>query len=211
MKHVLVVGPSVPASLAKAKDIEVIHKPCISLSPLDVDKEAMREKIALSDGILFTSKHAVSELVRHLKGEIYKQIPILSIGEETSKAAACYFSSFPRITASQPTQEGVFSCILEYKKERRLNHLFWPRSLHARHFLKDALTKVEISLFDFPLYVPTVVSQTYSFEHVDEILFTCPSSVMAFFSLIEKKEVAHLTLTPIGPITQKTLFSLLSA
>jgi uroporphyrinogen-III synthase len=200
MKTVLVVGPSVPKSLANRKDIHIRHEPCISLQKIP------HEKISLPcmDGCIFTSKHACLFLAEET---CITNSTCFCVGSETARVVQKTFPQNKICIAPYATQEGVVECIKEYAKKKTVTTLFWPKSQSARSYLVKALLPIRI--VECTLYAPLPLVRTYSLEGVDEILFTCPSSVDAFFSCVDKKEYKHLTFATIGPITHKRLVSLL--
>jgi uroporphyrinogen-III synthase len=127
------------------------------------------------------------------------------IGKETARIVEETFSQAKIVIALSPTQEGVIECIKNYAQKEPLKTLFWPRSKAARQLLSLALSPIRI--IECVLYAPLPVTQSYSFNEVDEILFTCPSSVNAFFSCIDRKEIEYISLSAIGPVTQRRLLA----
>lgn len=196
MKTILVVGPSVPQYLHHRKDICIRHEPCVLLQKIPYDKNLLTE-ISHADGLIFTSKQACVFLAEDFPPPI--EGVCFCIGEETARAVKETFTQAKIVLAPHPTQEGVIECIKNYTQKEPLQTLLWPKSKAARQKLSLALAPIRV--IDCDLYAPLPITHTYSFDGVDEILFTCPSSVDAFFSCIDRKEIPHISLSAIGPIT----------
>jgi uroporphyrinogen-III synthase len=101
------------------------------------------------------------------------------------------------LTAAVPTQEGLAALILEHHPRS----LLWPRSTHARRVLPKVLEKAGIDVIEIPLYTPVLCEPSCSLEGIDELFFTCPSAVDAFFEKFRFQDVSHLPIRSIGPVT----------
>jgi len=201
MRHILVVGPSVPKNLPDS--VVISHHPLITLKPFPITKPAFNcLKTSLEcSAIIITSKHAIqffsdALLQTHLS---LPNLPFFCIGTASAQKTSQLFPNAPIITAAVSTQEGLITTICTHRPES----VFWPHSSKARTALTSALPQKGITVIDLPLYEPIPISAAPSLEGIDEILFTCPSSVDAFFSVVPKEKLTSITLTAIGPITEK--------
>ncbi len=207
-KHVAVVGPSVPQSLLSDPFLAVIHSSLISLERLPASVEQLRP-IKMANGVILTSKHAAIFLheALHTAQLSVTNCRFFCVGNETAVSAQTLFPSSQILTAGHATQEGVVSLILSEHPQ----HLFWPRSTHARRHLSEALEQAGIFLTELPLYTPVAASTPCSLEGIDSVYFTCPSSVDAFFDIMPKGSWESLFLQAIGPVTQARLRKRLSS
>jgi hydroxymethylbilane synthase len=190
---------------------------CLGIQPLTWTRD-----------VILTSKHAASFFYEalHRVGPFGKDIPkqelfvpvtvperffindcdirFFCVGEATASATRTLFPQSEILTARDATQEGVVELILAHRPKT----LMWPRSTHARRYLPEALEKAGLCLTEIPLYTPVPSSSPCSLEGIDTVFFTCPSSVDAFFDLIEKSTWERLSLQAIGPVTQARLTAL---
>jgi hydroxymethylbilane synthase len=201
-KRVAVVGPSVPQYLKNDHSTAVIHSPLIQLKTIPVCINQL-ESLYTTNGVILTSKHAASFFHKALQGFTLSaaHLKFFCVGQETAAATQTLFSDSEILTARDATQEGVVDLILSHRPQ----HLFWPRSTHARRHLPEALEKAGISITELPLYTPVSSSTPFSFEGIDSIFFTCPSSVDTFFDVIEKSQWKRISMQAIGPVTQARL------
>lgn len=189
----------------------VIHFPVIQTRPIALDKPEIRSVFSDLENYthcIFTSKMAVNyffEALRFyglpndsLKGKI-----IFSIGEVTSKELkkkGIDEIKLPKIA----TQEGMIALLK--KQDWEGGYLFYPRSAIARCLLEQFLIKGEIRHQLCPLYetVPHAEGGIPDWEGIDEIVFTSPSTVNAFFNFFSSVPNG-IALTSIGPVTEKAL------
>ena len=186
--RVLVVGPSVPAMIANDSSLDVVHAPFIRLRPLVVPREKF---LTPASGTIITSKHAVQFL------EAVLPEPFYCVGSQSAKAVLKAFPGVLCITAATPTQEGLAALIIK----SRPPSLLWPRSTHARRVLPKMLSQAGIDVIEIPLYSPVLCEQPCSLKGVDELFFTCPSAVDAFFRKFRPGDVSRMIIRSIGPVT----------
>jgi hydroxymethylbilane synthase len=199
--RVLVVGPSVPAALANDPSLRIIHAPFIELRPIPVQEGLFATPAC---GTIITSKHAAQFFRDGLKAPPAE--PFFCVGARTAEAVQELFPGARQLTAQVPTQEGLVALILEHHP----NSLLWPRSTHARRVLPQALGGAGIEVIEIPLYTPVFCEHFCSLEGVDELFFTCPSAVDAFFKVFRPDDVAHLAVRAIGPVTAARIEALSS-
>ena len=194
--RVLVIGPSVPAILANDPSLTITHAPFVELQPIPVCEELVSVQ---TDGTVITSKHGAQFFRNILKTPPAE--PFFCVGARTEEAVREFFPGVRYLTAKEETQEGLVSLILE----NRPRSLLWPRSTHARRVLPKVLEEEGIVVIEIPLYSPIFCEQSCSLEGIDELFFTCPSAVNAFFERFQFQDVAHLVIRSIGPVTAARL------
>ena len=203
-KRILVVGASVPSCLRNDVSITVVHQPLIELKMLPYSKKDLCF-IDKADIIILTSKHAADFLQKALSHKLLlSTIPFYCVGPSTAQRAAQLFQN-PLYTAATHTQEGLIELILTNKP----SSAFWPRSSHARKKLPNTLRKAGIRLYELALYTPLNIIAPLPLDGIDEVFFTSPSSVTAFFSQVSTPP--RLPLVAIGPITAKKLQTVLAS
>lgn len=198
MKRVLVVGPSIPSCLQENPSVVVVHQPLIDLKVLAISEESL-SPLETVDSLTLTSKHAAFFFRTVLANRsLLPSIPIFCVGPSTAKCSSSLFPN-PIITANTHTQEGLAHCILQHKPK----DTFWPRSTLARTLLASTLRSAGVTVYELPLYMPTESHSQLNLEGIDEVFFTSPSSVIAFFSQLSC--LPPIALTAIGPITARQL------
>ncbi len=204
MKTILVVGPSVPEKLANRPGI--IHHPLIKLEPCPQSVDTLQQVYECSS-IIITSKHAVQFFVDALRKANLPQplLPFFCIGKSSAQKTKELFPASSITIAQKATQEGMVETICKETPRS----LFWPRSSKARTHITTILPQKGITVIDLPLYEPIALLDPPSLNYIEEILFTCPSSVDAFFAIVPRKTLGTITLRAIGPITEKRLFHFL--
>jgi len=169
------------------------HCPIIQTIPAVLDEETKR-MWPLITHVLFTSRSAVTHWPLPLAEKV-----VLSIGHSTSASLPS-----PSLIAPSATQEGVIALL---EKMDLLNaFILWPRSSRSRSLLLEYFAEQKIHVHVFDLYTtclrrPEVLPDLSLF---DEIVFTSPSTVEAFLELYGSIP-AGKKITPIGPVTAKTL------
>ncbi|HSW86676.1 MAG TPA: uroporphyrinogen-III synthase [Rhabdochlamydiaceae bacterium] len=208
MKTILYLGSDPPHFSAEGR---VIHYPVITIVPRSLDSPEIKnafEKIAQYTHVLFTSKNGVKVFFDlfdqlHFSRDILIKKQILAIGRVTAYALSSY-AIFPNYIAKEETQEGMIE-LLE-RMDLTEAFLFLPRSSLSRPKILDYLIERKISHRTCDLYdtVAQKLLPVPDLETVDEIVFTSPSTVDAFFKIYpcipeNKNAVA------IGPITSEYL------
>ena len=104
----------------------------------------------------------------------------------------------------EETAEGLISALdqLELKDA----FFFWPHSALSRPLLTDYFAERKVrfcacAVYDTKFQLPGPLPPL---EEIDEIIFTSPSTVHAFLHYFGKLPKGK-KLTPIGPVTKKTL------
>lgn len=196
MPKALYLGPEYP--LKAFPNRRIVHFPIIETIP----RECNLENWNAFTHLIFTSKTAVKMLASLLRS---KGISPFAIGEkkvivvgEATGAVAKAFGANPLI-AEEETAEGVVP-LLNTSEDA---HFFWPHAALARPVIKEALKKARLTsciLYD-TIPLRTSLPDLSDFQ---EILFSSPSTVSAFFALLPSPP-AHLQLTPIGPLTSEAI------
>jgi uroporphyrinogen-III synthase len=189
----------------------IVHCKMIDIVPRDFqsfDIKHQMEDILKYTHVILTSQHAVTFLIDllHVYGycaECLKGKQCLVIGESTANALR-KAGIQSMLIAKEATQEGVMDLLDLLDLEKA--YLFYPRSSRARPTLSYYLRVRQLRHQICDLYdtKTALLSQLPSLEEFDEVVFTSPSTVEAFF---EQYEVvpAHLKLKAIGPVTQASL------
>lgn len=209
MKKVLYLGLQPPSSNA---EVLFIHYPVIRIVPRDPQSKEISEafqNIGSYSHLIFTSKTAI-ELFWSLCNYFHctekaKAMPVVAVGKQTAKLSQELGFSVAEI-AEHETAEGVGDIIL--KKLPASASFFWAHSALSRPFLSNFFKKYGRLYYCCAIY--DTVSQkppsSPSLQDIDEILFTSPSTVEAFFKIFSPSDLpTHLILKPIGPITAQTL------
>ena len=205
MRRVLYLGINLPGS---QQNIEFVHCPIIEVKRRDL--ESLRFsflKFLQSTHLIFTSRHAVlfaMEAIYYFFGDYrgLKDKTAIAIGPATEQALSNY--SIKCLIAKVYTQEGITSLLDQIDLSDA--YLFYPRSSRARPDLAMYLQQKKHPHHICDLYDTCSVNLAHlpSLEEFDEIIFTSPSTVEAFFSQI-KVIPKHIELTPIGPITAQAI------
>lgn len=193
-------------------DGELIHCPIIQIIPRGLSDPDISFSLSSFDRythLIFSSKTSIPILLDYLpkKGfslEQWVDKTVLSVGRSTTLSLERY--GIKNIfTAEQETAEGIVDLI---KNLIPINaYMFWPHSSGARSLIKDYLSSVQISykecnLYDTASRIPSPLPELSEFN---EVVFTSPSTVDAFFDIFGRAIPSHLQLTSIGPITASHL------
>lgn len=206
MKTILYLGTDPTFFKTEGK---VIHFPIIELIPRSSEEIRPKlQRLASFTHLIFTSKHAVFFFFQYLKNlaidyEKIRTMTVLAIGPSTGHALnqqeIVHF-----ILADEATQEGIIVRLKQMDLKKA--SILMPRSSQARPLLTQFLDHEQVHYEVLDLYdpVPTRIKPPFKLEEVDEILFTSPSTVQAFFQFFDRIP-KHLVLKTIGPITEKAL------
>jgi uroporphyrinogen-III synthase len=176
----------------------VFHYPVIRTERIDSPK--LFEALALAprcSHVIFTSKNGVRHWPAPLSGKT-----AIAIGDAT--ASEIVFRGCSSLIAPDATQEGVAALLDRLDLKEAL--ILYPHSKRARPFLTGYLKSKKIRHFSFALY-DTVFQRLEpppDLADFDEIVFTSPSTVVAFLQIYSALP-RGVALTPIGPITKKAL------
>lgn len=201
MPKALYLGPEYPLKAFRKR--QIVHYPIIEIIPLNCEIGNWESYTHL----IFTSKTAVkmlASLLRRLRISPFAigDKKVIAIGKATASIARA-FGADPLI-AEEETAEGVVSLINSINDA----HFFWPHAAKARPVIKEALLHAPLSTCILYDSVPLNLSLPH-LSDFKEILFSSPSTVSAFFTLV-KEPPTHLQFIPIGPITKETLTKYIS-
>jgi uroporphyrinogen-III synthase len=189
----------------------VIHCPVIRIVPRSLSLPEIRQAFDdLSDysHFIFTSKHAVRIFFEGLE-QLGRDKKLLE-GKHFSAIGAITASHLeqrgfkPDLVAEEETQEGVIAALRVQDLDEA--YIFLPRSSLSRPVLVNFLLERGVrhqacDLYDTHPHHPDPLPDL---QEVDEIVFTSPSTVNAFFSIYSHLP-ERVKLTPIGPVTKEAL------
>jgi len=189
----------------------VLHYPIIHISAKPVEDQNIKnafDDLKEYTHFIFTSKNAVRvffELFDQRKEnyEILQGKKFISIGKVTSDFLL-QKKIVPFLQAEEETQEGMIKKLSH--EDLSQAYIFFPRSSISRPVLLDFLRNQSVRYLACDLYdtIPQFFEPYPDLKKVDEIVFTSPSTVEAFYSLYgfipkDKK------LSVMGPITEEAL------
>ncbi len=208
MKQTLYLG--LDPSNYQGRD-EVTHFPVIEIVPRCSDTpeiNAMFKSLESYTHIIFTSKTAVDLFFtyfkqRRLDRDVLREKTILAVGSATAthlRARNVKVDAIPE----EERQEGLID-LLDHMDLSSANILL-PRSAIARpnltHYLVEKGIRHQVCiLYDTFAKRPKELPDLRKF---DQVIFTSPSTVDAFFSLFRKLP-STVSPIPIGPVTQMSL------
>lgn len=176
-----------------ATEKKMIHFPLVKIVPRAMDTLEIRkvfQNIETFTHIIFTSKYAVDIFYRYLQGyglsrDILKGKYLIAFGQIT----AIYMKKegmIPTYIAVDETELGVVRLIGAADMENA--HVLLPKSSSARplmlhYFIEHGIKHQACILYDMYEQIP---EQKVSLEEVDEVVFTNPLTVDAFFSLYDR-------------------------
>lgn len=207
-KKILYLGTD-PSHYSTSKNVQ--HYPLIEMMPRNFQDFGIKcqfQDMPHYTHIILTSKNAIRIFLDALA---FYHIPLtamqgkqwICIGSSTTKTLQQY-GAFQIATAQEETQEGVIKLLDLVDLEN--GYLFYPRSSRARPtlscYLKVRQLRHQIcDLYDTHAKAPAFMPHLSSF---DEIIFTSPSTVEAFFEIFSTIP-SQVKLTPVGPITKASL------
>lgn len=189
---------------------EIKHVPIIETTPIAYDSKlilSMLQNLNEITHFIFTSKTTVRYFLEtldfhNLSSSIFKAKHVIAIGEATQGVLKeqGVDSSIPKVA----TQEGIIAYLEALDLEK--SYVCIPRSSLARGVLDTYLQKRQISFFAFSLYETRMrsIAENINLDNFDEIIFTSPSTVDAFFAQFKSISKKN-SLRCIGPITKKHL------
>ncbi len=191
------------------ENAEVIHFPLIEIIPRSPYLPQIVSSIAdwhEYTHIVFTSKHAVEILANVL--QVHRLAPhnceIFAVGSSTARALENFGWKVSQ-TAQEEIQEGIVD-LLRGIHWTNTSYVLLPRSALARgvieQFLLERMLRYQIcDLYDT---VPRAVRVMPDLEQFDEIFFTSPSTVSAFFAQVKILPQRPI-LRAIGEVTLQNL------
>lgn len=181
--------------------IQIVPRPLSSVSPTLCNFKDFSH-------LIMTSKSSVDILINFLKElkidlSLWKQKETLAVGKVTAERLLLNGIT-PMIIAQEETAEGVIHELRQLPLSKA--NILWPHSSKARPIIKDFLNEEKLKHTTCILYdpIPQKSEKLPCLEMFDEIVFTSPSIVEAFF-LIFGTFPLHVRLTAIGPITSFAL------
>jgi hydroxymethylbilane synthase len=194
------------------------HFPIIKILPFSPELpeiQKMFSQIHEYTHFIFTSKNGVRIFFKYLSyfkldKDLLSNKTIITIGKKTTDAFA-FFSRAQCCVAEEETAEGVVNIL----KKSNLSDAYvcWPHSALSRPILKEFFINNKIRFYECAFYdTQPHLSASLPYLHqiikrVDEIVFTSPSTVNAFFHFVGELPQNKI-LTTIGPITQNYLENL---
>jgi uroporphyrinogen-III synthase len=149
---------------------------------------------------IFTSRSAVSYWFEEVSPGDHH---VVAVGKATAVALQ-EKGIFPQV-AKEETQEGVIACLQEMDPSQ----LFWPRSQKARPLLENYLQErgfpyMALDLYTTVFLLPPLIED---WSGIQEIVFTSPSTVQAFFAIYPSIPQG-VEVVAIGPVTKQALIDL---
>lgn len=189
----------------------LIHYPVIQIVPRKSSDERVNQALSNIDKfthLIFTSKNAVEVFFsfaneKKISLDVFQTKQFISIGSVTTRYLMRYGIT-PYITSCEETQEGLVKELNQLDLSKAF--ILLPRSSLSRPILTEFLQQKAILFCPLDLY-DTIASPSLpplDLTEIDEIIFTSPSTVRAFF-LPGRQLPKHIVLTPIGPITKAAL------
>lgn len=209
MKRTLYLGTDPSMCTAKG---HIIHYPVIQIVPRTIKDEQISQMLAQFDAFTFvilTSKNAVkilSSLMKQAEKNLHRKT-ICAIGRIT----ALYLEKCGvkvDLLAAEETQEGLIDLL--QPRDLQQEYILYPKSSRARPLFRQFLEQHQVRHFACDLYdtIPQKPVPSPDLDTIDEIIFTSPSTVETFFEIYPSIP-SHITLTPIGPVTESALRILL--
>lgn len=203
MQKSLYLGPEYP--LKAFSDKRITHFPLI--------ETALREPCdALASWqhfthVILTSKTAVRALVALLRSarispHTLAGKQVIAVGKATAELVKAYGAD--PLVAEEETAEGVVAIIKSISLKKA--HFFWPHSALSRPLIETALKEKNACFTSCILYdtLPVKDPKLPDLSNFQEILFSSPSTVAAFFAC-HSSPPSHLQFTPIGKVTMEEL------
>lgn len=199
----LYLGPEMP--LKAFQDRQLIHYPLIDVAyrpAYDTGIMQMLHEWPRFTHLILTSKTAVRAIVNLLRAQKLKEKIILAVGTATQELLQQ--QGISSLVAQNECAEGIIELIDSLSLSNP--YLLWPHSSLSRKLIEEELIKREIPFLAPILYdiYPLPEASLPDLTNFDEVIFSSPSTVNAFFNLSPRMP-APLKLTPIGPITAQTL------
>jgi uroporphyrinogen-III synthase len=188
----------------------VIHYPVIRIVKRPLERTFFQE-LPFFSHFIFTSKTAVHFFFCALEEcaiprESFAGRCLLCVGKFT--AAALKEQGFDSLVAEDERQEGVIALLAALKLDQK-SYFCLPRSFRARLLIDRFLQEKKIRFQVYPLYdtAPQKLLPLPDLKEIDEIVFTSPSTVDAFYAIFPELPREKI-LTPIGPVTRERIVQL---
>jgi uroporphyrinogen-III synthase len=188
---------------------ELTHLPIIKIVPRPFDEKMKAAFEQLSDysHVIFTSRSAVSLYKEYaLKAGCWEaqlqEKNYICVGKATATSVSEH-GLIPNFIAKEETAEGMAALLATL--DLRQARFFFPRSAQGRTVLFAYFIEKSLPFFSIDLY-DTIANEVQipNLEDFDEIVFTSPSTVKAFFDRVHKSSVPA-KCRALGPITEKFL------
>jgi hydroxymethylbilane synthase len=189
----------------------LFHYPVIAIRPRPqgADITAALKQLPRISHVIFTSKSAVRWLLTLVSRRQLRRKRLLAIGEVTA-AHLHHYGLTATIVAAEETAEGLLESLEGEELSRALT--LWPHGNRARSLIPDYFRARDYPLVECVLY-DTILQRPAPpppLEHVDQVIFTSPSTVDGFLALY--KELPDMRkLVAQGPITGRYLEKRLGA
>lgn len=187
----------------------VYHFPVIETQKFSLEKEEIQAAFSQANcltHLIMTSRQAVICLIEAIQAKgiepHFKNLTVFSIGEATSlllKEKGFKVS----YQAQEPTAASLVDLLKNYVFSAS-HTLFYPHSALSSPLLANYLIASGIQHIAVPLYttVPKRPSMLPSLSQFEEIVFTSPSTVDAFYALYGKSPKEYPWVA-IGPVTKQ--------
>lgn len=185
----------------------VIYLPLIEIAPPpdEAPFEAAMQQLDQYDYVIFTSANAVDQVAARLTTPWPEQVKVASVGPATSAALRDY-----GLPVDLQPDEAVADALMPLLGDIDGDRIFFPRALHGRETLPQALLDAGAELDLVPVY-QTLRNQDAPaqlrrlLQHpLDWVTLLSPSAVHAFLSALPAGAPA-LRYASIGPVTSQAL------
>lgn len=187
---------------------EVTEINTIKIKPALENLEDYQHKLQSYDYIILTSVNAVKLFFQYINS---KDIDIRTIKAKfavVGKATAKELKEkgiIPYITAKQFVAEDLFESLKTVIKKG--DKVMFPCSKEARSFIDKQLLNQGALVDRVHIYEPAPgdIKNCNSFQEVDIVIFTSPSTFKNLISMVGLEEIKKKQCIAIGPITEKSL------
>ena len=177
-------------------DKKVLHVPLIETKGLQPDFS----KLSDCSHVLVTSKMAVRYFMQRVEKSELLNKQFISVGKKTTEALFSHGITNV-VTSLDESQEGIIELIKTLEKPT----IFWPHSNRSRDTLRDFLNEHNYCYRACILYETLFKAPPgpVDFDTIDEIFFSSPSTVDAFFHFFGAPPAK--TLLTQGKVTKQHL------
>lgn len=187
---------------------EVTEINSIKIQKTMTNLDKYKDKLHSYDYIIFTSVNSVNIFFDYLKEKEFDirklKARLAAIGPATARSINNR-GIIPEIIAREFVAEDLFERIKSEVKAG--DKIFIPCSRDSRDYLCKELVSLGCKVDQVHIYYPSVgnIENVNSFNDVDIVLFTSPSTVRNMIKLVRREEIQKKLCVAIGPITEKEL------
>ncbi|MCY6372185.1 uroporphyrinogen-III C-methyltransferase [Clostridium ganghwense] len=187
---------------------EVTEINSIKIKSTSSNLQNYMNKLENYDYIVFTSVNTVNIFFDYLKEREFDirklKARVAAIGRATESSIK-ERGIIPDITAGEFVAEELFKCLKSEVQEG--DKVLIPCSRDSRQYLYEELIQCGCQVDRVHIYYPDIgeIVNVNSFNDVDIVLFTSPSTVRNMIKMVGIEEISKKICVAIGPITEKEL------